>query len=689
MTPAAGTTPSVDFATVEAAERAWIERRRASAGLEPRREGSVGLGLSGGGIRSATFNLGVIEALHGAGLMRDVDYLSTVSGGGYVGACYSWLRASRPDDGANPFEEPLPGGGRVIDWLRRHGRYLVAARGYSLWTLGASIFAATFLNLLVLGPVVLLAVYAMTLGWLPLGWPPGLAGLPDPDPRHHHHGYLLLLGLGAACLAVFPLTALGFGVAAGIRERASMRRIDMLRILMGRQLAVGLALLAVGLIPVVHAFWDQFSTRFESSMMHVLGQHMSYLLPLLSGLAALLAGRGGRTPWRMQVGSTGLALVIYGLLVLAYHLVVHVDFVGTPLFWALAVLAALLASHLNVNRISMHGYYRARLSEAFMPIPTAARHVHPMEFRLDQLDPERGAPLHLVNTTLNTSTSPDQRRHGREGASYVLSPLYCGSLATGYTRCDGFAGGGMALSTAFTISGAAIDPDNAGVGSRAVSSLMALLNVRLGYWADNPSRPRGRLSGEWWWLIGREMLGVGLDERHARIHLSDGGHFENLGLYELVRRKVRHIIVCDAGADPDLDLADLGRAIERVRVDFGAEVRLSADRLVAEHASGAATRPFLLGEVLYADGSRGRIVYIKPMRIAEAPADLYAYARANPSFPNQPTSNQFFGETEFEAYRTLGRCLVERMLADAGAVGVAGWFDRLWAAGAEERARSE
>ncbi len=683
MSAATNGTPAADFATVEAAEHDWIARRRAALGRPPRHEDCVGLGLSGGGIRSATFNLGVIEALDRAGLMRDVDYLSTVSGGGYIGACYSWLRASLPDDAGNPFEQPLPGGGRVIDWLRRHGRYLIAARGYSLWTLLASIFAATFLNLLVLGPVVLLAVYAMTLGWLPLGWPPSLAGLPDPDPRHHHHGYLLLLGLGAACLATFPLTALGFGVAAGIRERASMARIDGLRVLMGRQLAVGLCLLAVGLIPVVHAFWDQFSGRFESTVMHVLGQHMSYLLPMLSGVVAMLAGRGGRTPWRLQVASTGLALVIYGLLVLAYHLVVHVDVVGTPLFWALVVLAALLASTLNINRISMHGYYRARLSETFMPRPGDGLHARPMEFRLDELGPDRGAPLHLVNTTLNTSSSPDQRRHGREGASYVLSPLYCGALATGYTRSNGFHGGGMALSTAFTISGAAIDPSNSAVGSRAVSSLMALLNVRLGYWADNPSRTRRRLPGEWWWLIAREMFGVGLDERHARIHLSDGGHFENLGLYELIRRKLRHIVVCDAGADPDLDLADLGRAIERVRVDFGAEVRLSADRLVAEHASGEARRPWLLGEVLYADGSRGRIVYIKPMRIAEAPADLYAYARAHPSFPNQPTSNQFFGEAEFEAYRTLGRCLVERMLADAPASGMAEWFDRLWAGDVE------
>lgn len=680
MSTTAPATP-VDFATVFAAEQDWLARRRRAAGLATDAP-SVALGLSGGGIRSATFNLGVIEALDRAGLMRDVDYLSSVSGGGYIGSCYCWLRANLPPDHGRPFEQPLPEGGRVIDWLRRHGRYLVAARGYSLWTLVASILAATGLNLLILGPLVLLVVYALTLGWLTLPWPT-LPLLPDTSALdHHHHGYLLLLASGAACLALFPVSALAFGLAAGLRRRASMRRIDQLRVLMGRQLATGMALLAVGLIPVVHAVGEAFGNRFESAAMHVVGQHMSYALPMVSGVLAMLAGRGGGTPFRLQVASSGLALVVYGLLVLAYHLVVHADFVGSTRFWALVVLAAVLASTLNVNRISMHSYYRARLGSAFLPVAAGSRHTRPMEFRLDQMTPDTGAPLQLVNTTVNTSTSPDQRRHGREGASYVLSPLYCGAAGTGYVLGNALGGQGMALSTAMTISGAAIDPNNTAVGSRAVSSLMALLNVRLGYWADNPARPRTRVFGEWWWLIGREMLGIGLDERQPHLHLSDGGHFDNLGLYELVRRHAREIIICDAGADPDLDLADLGRAIERVRVDFGAEVLLSADGLVEQHASGQATRPYLLGEVRYADGSRGRIVYIKPMRIAAAPADLYAYARANPSFPNQPTSNQFFGEVEFEAYRVLGRTLVEQMLARAPARAIGEWFDALWAADA-------
>lgn len=665
------------FSAVETAEAAWLAQRREAAAI-PADADTVGLAFSGGGIRSATFNLGVLEALEAAGMMRHVDYLSSVSGGGYIAACYSWLRALLPASTPRLFESRLHDGGKVVDWLRRHGRYLVAARGYSMSTLLASILAATFLNLLVLGPVIVLAVYGMTLGWLPLAWPDWLT-VPDVGQIRDHHGYLLLLGAGVASLVAFPLTAIAFALVAGRRELSPMRLVDNLRVLMGRQLGIGVALLAVGLIPVVHTFGELLATRFESALMHALSQHLVYLTPLVSGVAALLTGSRGLSPWRRQLAMLGLALIVYGLLVYAYHLAEHVGIVRTPWFAGAAALSLLLAFVCNINSISMNAYYRARLSESFMPPVAGAEAAHPAQFKLDQIDPRTGAPFHLVNTTLNTTSSPDEKNRSREGASFFFSPLYCGSTATGFGSPTDYSAGTMALSTAFTISGAAIDPNTYVTSSRAVSSLLALLNVRLGYWAENPARrSRAHWPLPWWWLlIGREMLGIGLDERHARIHLSDGGHFENLGLYELVRRQVRHIVVCDAGADPELLLADLGRAIERVRVDFGAEVALSADALVAERASGHARRPYLLGDVRYADGSHGQILYIKPMLIEGASADLYAYTRANPDFPNQSTANQFFCESEFEAYRVLGREIVGRMLGSTPPADIAQWFERL------------
>ena len=164
---------AADFEPVRSAEREWITQRRAAAGLPPVNDDLVGLAFSGGGIRSATFNLGVLQALEAAGVLRQVDVLSSVSGGGYVASCYQWLRAHAPvPDEHSVFARKVAGGnGSVLDWLRSHGKYLIAQRGFSLWTLIASVLAAIFVNVMVLGPPLLIAVYGLTLGWLPFAWP--------------------------------------------------------------------------------------------------------------------------------------------------------------------------------------------------------------------------------------------------------------------------------------------------------------------------------------------------------------------------------------------------------------------------------------------------------------------------------------------------------------------------------------
>ena len=92
--PAAEYSP--DFADVEHAESAWIRERRAATASVPPDAPLVGLALSGGGIRSAAFNMGVLQTLAHSGLLARVDYLSSVSGGGYIASCLTWLRAHVP-----------------------------------------------------------------------------------------------------------------------------------------------------------------------------------------------------------------------------------------------------------------------------------------------------------------------------------------------------------------------------------------------------------------------------------------------------------------------------------------------------------------------------------------------------------------------------------------------------------------
>ena len=669
-----------NFDEVRAAEQEWLKLRRHAAGQAAPDDDVVGLAFSGGGIRSAIFNLGVLQSLGRSGLLSKVDYLSTVSGGGYIGSAFSWLRASLPKDTHAPFDTGLQGfGGSVLDWIRSHGKYLTAHRGFSIWTLLASILASTLVNVLVLGPVLLLAVWAMTLAWLPVQWPDWLA-LPGATAPTAHHGFWLLLVLGAACLLLFPVVALMFALVAGIPGVSSVHRVNRWRVFMGQLLLGCLVFIAVGLIPVLAKLGEWAQLHFSFVHAQAMGRHFAWLGPLLTGMASMFAShlsKGGTGGGRLA--TIGVSLIVYGLLVANYLVVTDPAFTGSLWLPLLAGISVVLAFICDVNRVSIHSYYRVRLAESFLAPVEGAASRDSGDFSLTQIGPDKGAPLHLLNTTLNMSNSVNERDRARLGASFTFSPLYAGAQQTGWRRVDDYPGGGMALSTAMTISGAAIDPDMYATNARAVSFLMALLNVRLGYWARNPRSEPGRdpLRPWWWIFLFREMLGFGLDARKRHIHLSDGGGFENLGVYELMRRRLRYVVVCDAGADPELTLSDLGRAIERVRVDFGAEIDLAADSLYHERNELLEKRPWVLGSVRYADGSHGDILYIKPILCAGLSADIYSYWRANPSFPDQPTSEQFFNEPQFEAYRCLGFEIVSRILGEQPPESIPALFERL------------
>jgi hypothetical protein len=236
-------------------------------------------------------------------------------------------------------------------------------------------------------------------------------------------------------------------------------------------------------------------------------------------------------------------------------------------------------------------------------------------------------------------------------------------------------GSGVSLPSAMAISGAAVNPDagNSGGGlthDRLLSTLFSLLNIRLGYWARNPGRADSRWYTPTFVFPGLKggVFGGGFSERNRLIELTDGGHFENLALYELARRKLGLIVVSDAGADPQFDFDDLGNAVERIRVDFGARVRFDdpAHALAGllpgtapgggpeVERYGLAQRGYALGSIEYADGSSGTLLYVKATMIEGLPQDVYSYRAASPQFPQEPTSDQFFNERQFEAYRELG-----------------------------------
>jgi len=161
----------------------------------------------------------------------------------------------------------------------------------------------------------------------------------------------------------------------------------------------------------------------------------------------------------------------------------------------------------------------------------------------------------------------------------------------------------------------------------------------------------------------QEALGLTTDEQPF-VYLSDGGHFENLGLYEMVRRRCHIIVVCDAGADPSCTLEDLGNAIRKIYIDLGVEIDFErVDMRARDNCSPKRGIYCAIGRICYPDthAKEGKIIYIKPGLYEDAPADVKAYAAADAKFPHDGTLNQWFTESQFESYRALGEHAIKMM----------------------------
>jgi hypothetical protein len=198
----------------------------------------------------------------------------------------------------------------------------------------------------------------------------------------------------------------------------------------------------------------------------------------------------------------------------------------------------------------------------------------------------------------------------------------------------------------------------------ALAFLMTLFDVRLGWWLGNPKGNHwedGSPNVGFYCLL-QELLGTTSDNSEF-VYLSDGGHFENLGLYELVRRRCKLVVVSDASCDPGYDFADLDNAVERCRTDFGVEIKMSGlNELVPDgdpedHLEKRSKGHYALGKICYnldSPEEDGTIIYLKPALVEGDPDDVLAYAKKNQSFPHDTTADQWFDEAHFENYRALG-----------------------------------
>ncbi len=472
----------------------------------------------------------------------------------------------------------------------------------------------------------------------------------------------------------------------------------------------------------------------------VLGTIIGIATSLFGLFRAKLGGVFGK--FSVITLTVGSLLLIFSVALSAMVLAINATFVTMACLFAVALVLALLC---NINDVSLGRFYRDKLMETFLP--NEDRISSKPDAKLAQLvQPATQAdtailtemkkvemPLHLVNTNVVSWWTDDTRAKRRRGDNFVISARYCGSDITGWEKTENVAAGKLTLATAMAASGAALNPQGGFAGKGAstspvVSLAMAMLSLRLGYWLrwkDGRTRPEGltpwgdHINPGLWTVLKGLFAGLtgskGREKPPGFIELTDGGHFENLGLYELVRRKCSLIIVCDGADDPETSYASFSSAIRRVREDFGAEIKFDIQinrnwrnrgrsgqkagfepsgpqDLVGRtidnqypRAADYADKGYFLASIDYngvhpsrgfKDGKRqtrghgesayGLIIYLKSAMIQSLDLNTKGYKGQNPLFPYDPTSNQFFSPEQFEAYRDMGTKIAEQMDEDIG-----------------------
>jgi hypothetical protein len=218
--------------------------------------------------------------------------------------------------------------------------------------------------------------------------------------------------------------------------------------------------------------------------------------------------------------------------------------------------------------------------------------------------------------------------------------------------------GGPTLGQAISVSGAAASPNMGYHTSSVIAFLLTLFNVRLGWWFPNPSKAgKGSMSPHFsLTYLGAELFG-GATDKSAFVMVSDGGHFENLAAYELIRRKCRVIVVSDGECDDKYTFGGLGTLIRVCEVDFGCKIEVVVDnlRLGTGTSKEWSKSRFAVGDITYADGTRGTLVYVKASMTGKEDTSVRQYKSSKPLFPHESTGDQFYGEDQFESYRHLGR----------------------------------
>jgi hypothetical protein len=601
-------------------EKEQLRLRRQKLGIEPGEEGAenwFGIALSGGGIRSATINLGFLKTLNKFGLLQKADYLSTVSGGGYT---HSYIQGTVKETGDfnKLFTE------EHIKSFRQHGEYMIPGQGiwknFNTFLLVVAFLVSWLMSLI--SPVIVIGIiyhlYVIITGLI------GENPFSNLDLWQAHIGleWLLMISGGLFLVHVVANIILNYNLSVS----RLFNRIEAVVVLLG------LILFA----------WVKV-TEFKGSSYLEGGQLMDYVIN--------------------------------------------------------AVLLFILGYFINPNALSFHRYYRKQLADLFLRFSGNNENM-PLKDVFNAKSEKKEdyiAPYPLINTCLNLlNPGGDDVFKGTKTSDYfLLSPLNCGSKLVGYVPTNRyFDYERMTLPAAVTISAAAVNPGMGMYSNKFLSVMMTLFNARLGFWISNP-RILVRERAIVWWPIYffRELLGR-IGSGNKMINISDGGHIENLGVYELLRRRCRLIIAVDAGEDGTYAFFDVNNMLIRARNELGLEIRFRENEQPEELIRPRPTQVYSRKRYAIADiyqwwdevtvtniNTRqeekqivnfpepqkiGTFIYVKssvlepkgkPFLSKEDKLKFgtYKYKIYHPDFPHESTGDQFFDEIQWEAYYQLGQ----------------------------------
>jgi predicted acylesterase/phospholipase RssA len=690
----------------------------------------VGLALSGGGVRSASFCLGALQALDKADVLKNIDYLSTVSGGGYIGTSLS--AAMTHSKGKFPFksslgkDEPFP-----LQHIRNHSNYLFPRGSINFFYNGSIFLRGLLANALLILPWLLLAaavtiffkptsdslhvarvgyfgitlIALCVLGGVLLAW--GLWRSLDITGWHAEIGsrwtrlsaglFLLLLVLGFCELQ--PVILAGIFKSTTNHKGFLVSFVDWLK---------GLAAVLAPFSAAV-AFFGRYiaglmkqgnKAGFGAIVLHAASRVAVYVagaaIPFLLWMAYLYLSFGGIKDAGMKAADSSPYHAPRWVIEFSQSWFGH----DTPIarFYLVMFFFLLSASLLlNANANSLHRLYRDRLSKAFLFDPTNPDEnfeLAPLDhFKLSQLSCT-DTPYHIINAALNIQGSTYANRRGRNADFFIFSPKSIGSRATGYVLTGKFEEqiGEFDLATAMAISGAAASSNMGAKSIRPLTPTLAILNIRLGYWVVNPgqlAQDRKRLFSLFHGLFDQlyflhELLGL-MREDSQIIYLTDGGHIDNLGIYELLRRRCRLIVAVDAEADPEMSFPSLVALQRYASIDLGitillprAEIRDKTRAASEEIAKSGGLAPHnashgphcAIGEIIYTQDRRGVLLYIKSSITGDENDYIVDYKRRFPSYPHESTADQVFSEEQFEVYRALGFHVVTELFSGRDHVGM-------------------